>query len=66
MRALAIQDRAEIVSELIQSLDEGEEGVSFEEEWDKELENRAEEILSGKVQGIPAEEVFARLTDKYS
>ena len=65
LRALDVRDRAEIISELIRSLDEGDE-ETFEEAWDAEFETRAEEILSGKVQGIPAEQVFARLAEKYS
>jgi putative addiction module component (TIGR02574 family) len=65
LRALDVRDRAEIASVLIQSLDGGD-GETFEDAWDEELEARAEDLLSGKVQGIPAEEVFARLSARFS
>jgi hypothetical protein len=35
------------------------------EAWDKELRRRGEEILSGAIKGIPAEEVFAQMASKY-
>ena len=65
LQALDLRDRAEIAATLIQSLDEDEAG-NFDEAWDQELAKRKEEILSGKVKGIPADEVFAKLTRKYS
>jgi len=50
---------------LIASLDEaGEDDMSAE--WDAELSRRKEEILSGKAKGVPAAEVFATLSAKYS
>ena len=58
------QQRAELAHFLILSLDEGEdEGV--EEAWDQELARRMAQIESGEAVTIPAEEVFARLREKY-
>jgi putative addiction module component (TIGR02574 family) len=33
---------------------------SVEEEWAEEVKRRIEELDSGRVQGVPAEQVFAR------
>ena len=54
------RERAALAARLIESLDtETEEGV--EAAWLAEVERRMEELDSGKVQGIPWEEVRARL-----
>lgn len=36
-----------------------------EEAWAAEIDRRVEEIESGKVQGIPGEQVFAELRRRY-
>ena len=61
---LPIEDRAELASFLIGSLDEGADSDA-EAAWDAELARRAEEIRTGKVVGVPAEKVFADLRAKY-
>jgi putative addiction module component (TIGR02574 family) len=61
--ALPIEDRAELASFLLASLDEGAD-PDAEAAWDAELARRAEEIRSGRAQGEPAEEVFARLRER--
>lgn len=61
---LPIDDRAELASFLIESLDEGAD-PDAEAAWDAELARRSEEIRSGKVVGVPAEKVFAELRAKY-
>ena len=61
---LPIEDRAELASFLIESLDQGVD-PDAEAAWDTELARRAEEIRSGKVVGVPAEKVFADLRAKY-
>lgn len=61
---LPIEDRAELASFLIQSLDEGAD-PDAQAAWDVELARRAEELRTGKVVGIPAEKVFADLRAKY-
>jgi putative addiction module component (TIGR02574 family) len=54
------RERAALAARLIESLDtEVEEGV--EAAWLAEVERRMEELDSGKVQGIPWDEVRARL-----
>jgi putative addiction module component (TIGR02574 family) len=52
------QERARLAEVLIDSLDE-ENAIA--QAWTDEAERRLEELRSGKVQSIPAEEVFARI-----
>ena len=62
-RSLSMEQREELIAELIRDLD-GEPSGSLDEidaSWKKEIERRIEEIDSGKVKCIPAEEVFERL-----
>jgi putative addiction module component (TIGR02574 family) len=61
---LPIEDRAELASFLIRSLDEGVD-PDAEAAWDAELARRAEEIRTGNVAGIPAERVLADSRAKY-
>ena len=66
VRELSPQDREQLLARLIRDL-EPAENVSpdeIERAWDKEIARRLEEIDSGKVKTIPAEEVFARIQAK--
>jgi putative addiction module component (TIGR02574 family) len=65
LKLLPPKQRAELAHFLIESLDQ-ESDPDAEAAWDKELERRVHEIKSGQAQGIPAEEVFAKLREKYS
>ena len=58
-------DRAEIAQRLIESLDEPAD-LDWVEAWTEELQKRAEQMKSGAVQGIPFDEVMARLRRKHS
>ena len=61
---LPTQERAELAHILIASIDDDvEEDISFD--WDMELKKRVHEIREGRVKGIPAEDVFAKLREKY-
>ena len=64
---LPIKDRAALAQVLIHSLDDGRVGdpIEVQRAWEDEVDRRAEEIISGRVRGIPAEEVFAGLRAKY-
>ena len=65
LAGLTPADRAELARFLIQSLDEQEEeGVAAA--WDAELQQRAEDIVSGRVTGERAETVLRELRAKYS
>ena len=58
--ALSSQDRGLLIDLLIATLDNGpaEEGV--EAAWKEEIERRIEDVRSGRVKMIPAEQVLAR------
>jgi putative addiction module component (TIGR02574 family) len=62
---LTPDERAELAQFLIHTLDQGED-ADAETAWDEELARRAEEIVNGKVEGIPADQVFRELREKYS
>ena len=60
--ALSPEDRAYIAHRLLETLDEDDEDAEFV----ADLNRRVEEIMSGKVQGIPAEEVHRQARERYS
>ena len=60
---LPVRQRATLAHILLSSLDEDQQDVYHL--WAVELEKRIQDIRSGKVKGIPAAEVFAKLQEKY-
>ena len=60
---LPAEDRAELAHFLLESLEPVEEG--WADAWREELSRRMEEIRTGKAMGIPAEDVLARLRERY-
>ena len=64
---LPTQDRAALAQVLLQSLDDqaAEDPAEVRRAWEAEVERRVEDILSGRVEEIPAEEALARLRAKY-
>lgn len=65
--ALSTQERSTLTRALIQSLEDepAEDSTEVEQAWLREIAHRIGEIKSGRVQGIPAEEVFSKLRAKY-
>lgn len=61
---LTDRQRAALAHILISSLD-NESREDVERAWELELERRVSDILAGKVRGIPAAEVFAKLREKH-
>ena len=57
-RRLPREERARLAEALIASL---EEEAELEQVWSVEIARRVEELRSGAVSSIPAEEVFAEL-----
>lgn len=57
---LSSQERVHLAEVLIASLDED---LALEQTWAPEAERRYEEIRSGRVQTIPAEQVMAELDE---
>jgi putative addiction module component (TIGR02574 family) len=62
---LSTQERAELASFLIHSLDENVD-QDIESAWDAELAQRTQEINGGNASGEPSDQVFAALRQKYS
>lgn len=60
LEALPQEDRAELAHFLIHSLDAGA-GQDYTQEWQDEVRRRLDEIDSGTVQTLAAEDVFAEL-----
>jgi putative addiction module component (TIGR02574 family) len=60
---LSEADRAALAGLLIESL-EGEPDHDVEAAWAAEIERRVADLDSGRVQGIPWEQVRQRLLDK--
>ena len=65
LETLPVTQRAELARFLIETLDQ-EEDPDAEAAWETEITRRVAEIKSGQEQGVPAEEVFAKLREKYS
>jgi putative addiction module component (TIGR02574 family) len=65
--SLSLPDRSALTRILIQTLDPGpaEDAAEVEKAWQVEVEKRVDEILSGRIKGIPAEEVFSKIRAKY-
>ena len=64
---LPVAERARLAKLLIASLDEEplEDQAEIEKAWEEETYRRLEEIRSGKVKLIPAEQVFEELRQRY-
>ena len=57
--ALPSPDRARLAELMFASLEERDAGASAA--WDAELERRSADLATGRVSGIPAEDVFAEV-----
>ena len=57
---LPVRERAHLAKRLLESLDEdsGEDPIAVEQAWAEEIERRLEDYHTGRVQTIPAVEVF--------
>ena len=64
---LSVSDRSALTRILIQTLDPepADDATEVQQAWQVEVEKRVDEILTGRVKTIPAEEVFAKLRVKY-
>ncbi len=51
---------------MIESLDDESKEPGYNEAWNDELARRGEEIRSGKIVGIPVEQVFAEIEARYA
>jgi putative addiction module component (TIGR02574 family) len=60
---LPLPERAEIAAEVLASID-GEEDTDAEAAWLAEIERRGRRVLSGQSQGMPWEQVRARIEQR--
>jgi putative addiction module component (TIGR02574 family) len=66
LEALSEKDRAGLARRLLAGLEGPEEDpAEVRAEWVAEIRRRMEEVKSGKVIGIPAEEVDRMMREKY-
>lgn len=64
LATLPREDRLELASFLLESTDTPLD-PEWEQAWVKELDRRSEELRSGKVKGIPGDQVMRELREKY-
>jgi putative addiction module component (TIGR02574 family) len=62
--ALSPDERAALAHELLASLD-ADRDSSVDQAWAAEITRRAERFRAGESEGIPAEEVKARVVERY-
>lgn len=58
---LPAPERAELVAEVLASLDEEADTPDLSPAWRAEIERRVRRVLAGEAQGAPWEEVRARI-----
>lgn len=58
---LSLQERAELAAELLKSLDGDEGAHDLNRVWGEQAERRYAAYKAGKLQGIPAEQVFRKM-----
>ena len=61
--ALPIEDRAYIIDSLIRSMNPID--TEMDRKWIEVSKKRLEEMMSGKVSGIPGDEVFGKIWDRF-
>jgi putative addiction module component (TIGR02574 family) len=62
---LSEQERGLLIDRLIASLDEGPVDAGVEQAWANEVKRRVDDIRSGKVKTIPADEVLRNLAKEF-
>jgi putative addiction module component (TIGR02574 family) len=63
VRALSPEDRLELIRKLIADLD-GPPDTDVDQAWAAEAKRRHQEVIDGKVQTIPGEQVFEHLRSR--
>ena len=61
--ALPVEERTLVVDSLLQTLNRPD--PTIEKKWIEVAKRRMEELRSGQVEGIPADEVFARIQQQF-
>jgi putative addiction module component (TIGR02574 family) len=63
IRALSPDEKADLIRSLIAELD-GPADIDVETAWVREAQRRHREVVEGKVQPVPGEQVFANLRER--
>jgi len=61
---LPADQRAQVASALLASLDDPADPAEIHEAWTSEIGSRVDDIVSGEVELIPGERVFAELGER--
>jgi putative addiction module component (TIGR02574 family) len=61
---LPVDQRAQVASALLASLDDPADSAEVHQAWTAELQSRVDDIVSGRVQTIPHEEVKRQLAGR--
>jgi putative addiction module component (TIGR02574 family) len=62
---LSTDERAELAHYLLESLGPPDDRTEVDADWKAELTRRREEMMSGKVAGIPGDQVIAELREEF-
>ncbi|WP_256838847.1 addiction module protein [Ornithinimicrobium faecis] len=54
---LPVNERAEVASQLLASLDEPSDPAEIHRGWTTEITRRVDDVVTGRVQGVPRDEV---------
>lgn len=63
IESLPVEGRAHIIDTLLRSMNQLDPAIDAA--WVKTAQQRLEEIQSGRVQGIPAEQVFSKARERF-
>jgi putative addiction module component (TIGR02574 family) len=61
---LPVRDRVRLAQQLVSTLDDNQSEVEVEELWFAEAKRRLDELHTGKVESIDADEVFKSVREK--
>ncbi|MFI4862153.1 MAG: addiction module protein [Phycisphaerales bacterium JB063] len=63
IESLPVEGRVAIVDALLRSLNQPDPSVDAD--WAKEAKRRLDDLRTGRVEGIPADEVFAKARERF-
>lgn len=63
IESLPVEGRAQIIDSLLRTMNQPDPEVDAA--WAKEAQRRLEDLRSGRVEGIPAEDMFAKARERF-
>lgn len=64
IESLPVEGRVAIVDSLLRSLNQPDPAIDAT--WAKEAQRRLDDLRSGRVKGVPADEVFAKARERFN